>query len=64
MARERKSDCESSCRHGGGKLKEKAEKERRKNNIIMFNVPESDKEEGKDREKDDQDTCERILSTF
>ncbi|KAK4304810.1 hypothetical protein Pmani_023245 [Petrolisthes manimaculis] len=43
------------------KIWEKEEKERRKNNLIIFNVPESDKEDGKDRAKEDTETCEHIF---
>ncbi|KAK4319993.1 hypothetical protein Pmani_009115 [Petrolisthes manimaculis] len=44
------------------KLQEKEEREKRKNNLILFNVPESNKEEGKDREKEDVEVCEDLFS--
>ncbi|KAK4297337.1 hypothetical protein Pmani_011648 [Petrolisthes manimaculis] len=43
------------------RMREKEDKEKRRNNLIMFNVPESDKEETRDRVKEDTEICEHIF---
>lgn len=40
---------------------EKEDRERRRKNVIIFNLPESNKEQGKDRELDDKQTCEQVF---
>lgn len=43
------------------KMIEKEEREKRRNNLIIFNLPESNKSEGKERIKEDADRCEFIF---
>ena len=42
-------------------LYEREEREKRKKNVIMFNVEESNKEGAKEREQDDKKVCEHIF---
>ena len=41
---------------------EQLERERRKNNLIIFSLKESDKKDPKERYKDDEEMCQRLLS--
>ena len=40
---------------------EKEDRERRRKNLTVFNIPESAKEQGKDREKEDTKTCDQVF---
>ncbi|KAG0729849.1 hypothetical protein GWK47_029494 [Chionoecetes opilio] len=42
-------------------LEEREDKERRRKNVMMFNVEESEKEDVKEREKDDKELCEYVF---
>ena len=40
---------------------EKEEREKRRNNLIIFNLPESNKNQGQERVKEDADRCEYVF---
>lgn len=40
---------------------EKEDRERRRRNVIVFNVPESTQEQGKDREEEDKGMCDQVF---
>ncbi|KAK7075231.1 hypothetical protein SK128_013118 [Halocaridina rubra] len=42
-------------------LQEKEDRERRSNNVIMFNVPESNKDDSKERVHEDTEICSEVL---
>ena len=43
---------------------EREDKERRRKNLIVFNMPESTKEQGKDREREDAERCDSVWRHF
>lgn len=43
---------------------EKEDRERRRKNLIVFNMPESDKQLGKDREKEDVERCDLVFNNI
>ena len=43
-------------------LEETEEKDKRKNNIVIWNIPESDKQEQKEKKQDDQETILKTLN--
>ena len=42
-------------------MKEKEDIDRRRNNVVIYNIPESDKQNGKDRQEDDSIVCQGLL---
>ena len=43
------------------KIKENEEKKKRENNLILFSVPESNKDNGKERQVEDEKICDNIF---
>ncbi|KAK7074186.1 hypothetical protein SK128_020618 [Halocaridina rubra] len=43
-------------------LHEKEDRERRSNNVMMFNVPESNKDDSKERVYEDTEICSEVLN--
>ena len=43
------------------KIKENEEKKKRENNLILFSVPESNKDNGKERQVEDEKFCDNIF---
>lgn len=44
-----------------GEMREKEDRQRRKNNVVMFNAQESDREYGIERQTEDRKVCEQII---
>ena len=44
-------------------FQEYEDRQRRKNNIVMYNIPESDKQNAEERQKEDEDFCKDLIES-